>query len=33
MTTMVGIEVRPLARIETNNFHIGTGGASDAPPR
>lgn len=29
-----GVEVRPLARIRPNNFHIGVDqGAPDAPPR
>lgn len=28
-----GLDIRPLARIGVNNFHIGFEGAPDAPPR
>jgi hypothetical protein len=31
--TIAGLDIRPLARIGPNNFHIGAAGAPDAPPR
>jgi len=31
--TLAGLDIRPLARIGVNNFHIGTTGAPGAPPR